>query len=92
LHDPVKQAFGDEYNKHFAKIGFAQRMGFAGTTQRLKKWLSALAVTINTGNAPSQVVALTLHFLEAPRITANLHRCQETEDDCRTASHPWQYV
>jgi len=66
LYVPVKAAFGEEYNKQFAKVGFAQRMGPRGTTKKLGKWLSALAATINSRIAPPRVVALTLHFLEAP--------------------------
>jgi len=72
LHDPVRAASGDEYNKHSGKVGFAQRMGPRGTTKRLGNWLSALAVTINSRTAPPRVVALTLHFLETPCLSANI--------------------
>merc|ERR1712032_180495 len=60
LYDPVKEAFGLEYKKHFGKFAFARRVGLPGTTTILRKWLSALAATINSREAPPSVVALTL--------------------------------
>jgi len=73
LYNPVKEAFGGSYKRHFGRAGFARRMGLPGTTERLRKWLSALAATVNSRKAPPSVVALTLHFLEAPPLPADIH-------------------
>jgi len=73
LYDPVKEAFGVEYKRHLGKTGFARRMGLPGTTERLRKWLSDLAATINSRRAPPLIVALTLHFLEAPCLSDDIH-------------------
>jgi len=73
LYDPVKETFGVEYKRHLGKIGFARRMGPPGTTERLRKWFSALASAINSRKAPPLIVALTLHFLEAPCLSADIH-------------------
>jgi len=71
LHHPLKEALRESYSKHFEGASFACRLGPPGTTERLHRWFSALSGCINAKKAPPLVVALTLHFLEAPCPTLN---------------------
>mmetsp|Transcript_16249 Transcript_16249/g.30371 ORF Transcript_16249/g.30371 Transcript_16249/m.30371 type:complete len:265 (-) Transcript_16249:81-875(-) len=79
LHAHVKTEMGeDTYQKHFADAHFARSGGLPGTTARLHTWCGALTACINTGRASPAVVALVLHFFEAPE--RDLDKC-ETMDD-----------
>jgi len=71
LYHPLKEGLGESYFKHFEGAKFACRKGPPGTTQRLRHWFAALSGCINTKKVPPLLVALTLHFLEAPCPTLN---------------------
>lgn len=66
LHDTVKNELGNDYNDLFADAPFAKRGGFGGTTERLQKWLEALAACANAGHASPALVAQVLLFLDTP--------------------------
>mmetsp|Transcript_3737 Transcript_3737/g.9674 ORF Transcript_3737/g.9674 Transcript_3737/m.9674 type:complete len:224 (-) Transcript_3737:177-848(-) len=67
LHGPLKKALGRaRYAQRFAGSRFASRGGFPGTTARLRGWLEALSVCINTGGCSPSQVAFILRFLDPP--------------------------
>lgn len=66
LHDTVKNELGKDYPEVFATAPFAKRGGWHGTSERLKKWLDALADCVNRGVAPPILVSQLLLFLDAP--------------------------
>lgn len=65
LHAPIKAMLGTSYAKHFDGVRFP-RSGMMGTTTKLQRWFNRLAACINALSVPPLVVALVLHFLEAP--------------------------
>lgn len=79
LHAHVKTEMGEDvYRQHFADAHFARSGGLPGTTARLHTWCGALTSCINTGRAPPAVVAVVLHFFEAPE--RDLDKLETTDD------------
>lgn len=71
LHDPIKMELGKVvYAETFEDSRFPSRGGVPGTSARLKKWLATLAEWVNSGNAPSVLIAHVLKFLELPAVDA----------------------
>lgn len=66
LHDPVKEAMGVEYRRHFADHPFAHHGGPPGTTARLGGWLSALSACVSRGILAPPLCASVLRALDAP--------------------------
>lgn len=67
LYMHVKAELGDKvYDQNFADARFAHHGGLPGTTSRLHNWCRALMTCINGGQASPNVVAIVMHFLEAP--------------------------
>mmetsp|Transcript_32298 Transcript_32298/g.68773 ORF Transcript_32298/g.68773 Transcript_32298/m.68773 type:complete len:223 (+) Transcript_32298:65-733(+) len=66
IHDPVKEALGDDYANHFCETPFARFGAPSGTTDRLRGWLGTLASCVNTGVLPPKLCAMVLRLLEAP--------------------------
>lgn len=66
LHETVKNELGKTYSEVFASAPFAKRGGWAGTSERLRKWLETLSNCVNEGVAPPVLVAQVLLFLGAP--------------------------
>lgn len=66
LHDRVVRVLAENYHALFKNAHFAGRGAFAGTTSKLRAWLSTLAGHINEGNIPPELTAITLFFLQAP--------------------------
>merc|ERR1711924_564049 len=94
LHLHVKAELGDKvYERHFVDARFAHHGGFPGTTSRLHNWCGALAACIHGGHATPNVVAIALHFLDAPAGDAE-GRCREIQDDdvCLCSRIPVQRV
>ncbi|CAE8649476.1 unnamed protein product, partial [Polarella glacialis] len=80
LHDSVKEAFGENYARHFANTPFALKGGLPGTTARLSAWFASLAALANSGEAGPSVVALVLQFLEVPQAKERSSREDDTDD------------
>lgn len=75
IHDAFKHVLDEHYSMHFAATPFAHKGGVPGTTSRLDNWFKACAICINAGSAQPFLVALVLHYLEAPEPA----RCSDLE-------------
>lgn len=80
LHDSIKEELDETYRLYFASAPFAHQGGIPGTTARLNTWCGALASCVNSGKAPPTVVALVLHFLEAPEPPQGQQQAVEADD------------
>lgn len=88
LHDRVKDTLGDKYSKHFGQAPFASKGGLPGTTARLNAWFGALAACVNRLEASPSVVALALHFLDAPEPEVPGDEDEADGDDAVEATKP----
>lgn len=75
LHDPVKRAFGSQYNQYFGSTPFAHHTAPAGTTARLKSWFGSLATCISSGILEPHVVAHVFRVLDGPGTPLHTKSC-----------------
>lgn len=69
LHGRIKMVLGKVlYREIFEDNHFPSRGGLPGTSARLKKWLAKLVGWVNSGQAPSVLIAHVLKFLELPSL------------------------
>lgn len=66
LHDLVKHYLGSSYQTYFCQVPFAHRLRPVGTTGRLDRWCSRLAVCLSSRLVPPIVAANVLRVLGAP--------------------------
>jgi len=89
FHSHIKTELGEKtYDRVFGEARFASHGGLPGTTSRLDNWFSALAACINRGQAPPSVIAIVLHFLEAPPGEADRDREVDDDDVCLQIEDP----
>ncbi|CAL1139661.1 unnamed protein product [Cladocopium goreaui] len=66
LHDLVKHYLGSSYQTYFCQVPFAHRLRPVGTTGRLDRWCSRMAVCLSSRLVPPIVAANVLRVLGAP--------------------------